>query len=279
MNDQEPGSDFIVSAIRRARDERLLRHQIRTGGTPAASVTRGSHWEALTEFTPDTRHLERHLLRTLQASNDAMPFDIIRTKLLRQMRSNNWRRVAFASPDSGCGKSLLTLNLALSMGRQPDLATMAIELDLRRPSMARTLGLKMDQQFSEVLAGRATAADHMVRIGSNLAVATNARAEPAAAELLATKSAAHVIDQLESDFTPDVMLFDLPPLLMTDDAMAFMDQLDCVLLVAAAEQNTVTQITRCANELAAHCNFLGVILNKCRFMPADERYGYGDGYG
>ncbi len=26
-------------------------------------------------------------------------------------------------------------------------------------------------------------------------------------------------------------------------------------------------------------NFLGVILNKCRFLANEERYGYGDGYG
>jgi Mrp family chromosome partitioning ATPase len=117
----------------------------------------------------------------------------------------------------------------------------------------------------------------MSRIGANLAVATNARPESAAAELLATKGAAHVVDRIETDFTPDVMLFDLPPLLMTDDAMAFMDQIDCVLLVAAADRNTMAQINRCAEELAARCNFLGVILNKCRFLPTDERYGYGYG--
>jgi Mrp family chromosome partitioning ATPase len=156
---------------------------------------------------------------------------------------------------------------------------MAMELDMRRPTMARTLGLKSGQQFSEVLAGRAAAADQLSRVGTNLALATNARPEPAAAELLAGRGAAHVIDRMEADFAPDVMLFDLPPLLMTDDAMAFMDQIDCVLLVAAAERNTMAQITRCAEDLAARCNFLGVILNKCRFLPTDERYGYGEGYG
>jgi Mrp family chromosome partitioning ATPase len=279
MNDHEPGSDFILSAISRARAERAARHKGGAEAAPAQPVNRTGHWDALPAFAPDPRHLERRLVRTLQAGSDAKPFDIIRTKLLHQMRSNNWRRIAFASPDSGCGKTLLTLNLALSMARQPDLAIMALELDMRRPSMARTLGLKAGQQFSEVLAGRAAAVDQLSRVGPNLALATNARPEPAAAELLASKGAAHVIDRMETDFAPDVMLFDLPPLLMTDDAMAFMDQIDCVLLVAAAERNTMAQITRCAEDLAARCNFLGVILNKCRFLPAEEQYGYGEGYG
>jgi Mrp family chromosome partitioning ATPase len=279
MNDHEPGSDFILSAISRARAERAARRQGGAESVSAHPVNRTGHWDTLPAFAPDPRHLESRLVRTLHAGSDAKPFDIIRTKLLHQMRSNNWRRIAFASPDSGCGKTLLTLNLALSMARQPDLAVMAMELDMRRPTMARTLGLKSGQQFSEVLAGRAAAADQLSRVGTNLALATNARPEPAAAELLAGRGAAHVIDRMEADFAPDVMLFDLPPLLMTDDAMAFMDQIDCVLLVAAAERNTMAQITRCAEDLAARCNFLGVILNKCRFLPTEERYGYGEGYG
>lgn len=277
MNDHEPGSDFILSAIRRAQVQRAARRLSEVEAAPAQPVNRPGNWDGLAAFDPNPQHLERHLVRTLHASSDAKPFDIIRTKLLHLMRSNNWRRVAFASPDSGCGKTLLTLNLALSIARQPDLATIAVELDMRRPSMARVLGLKSGQQFSQVLAGRAAAVDHLSRIGTNLAVATNTQADSAAAELLATKGAAHVVDRMETDFAPDVMLFDLPPLLMTDDAMAFIDQIDCVLLVAAAERNTMAQITRCAEDLAARCNFLGVILNKCRFLPTEENYGYGYG--
>lgn len=280
MSDQDPGSDFILSAIRRARAERAARRPGQTVTTPSTSAptTQNELWVALPSFTPDPRHLERHFVRTLHHGPGARPFDVIRTKLLRQMRTHGWRRVALTSPGSGCGKTMLTLNLALSMARQNDLAIMAVELDMRRPTMARTLGFTEKHQFAEVLAGRAAAADHLARIGSNLAIATNHRAEPAAAELLASKGAGHALDRVEADFAPDIMLCDLPPLLMADDAMAFMDQIDCVLLVAAAESTTMAEIERCAGELAAHCNFLGVILNKCRFLPAEEQYGYGDGY-
>ena len=279
MNQQDPGSDFILSAISRARAERAGRQPGENAGPPADRPERSDVWTALEPFFPDPQHLERHLVRTLRNTSTARPFDIVRTKLLRQMRNNGWRRVALTSPGSGCGKTMLTLNLALSIARQSDLTTMAIELDMRRPSMARSLGLTARHQFSEVLAGRADASDHMARIGENLAVATHHRPEPAAAELLASKGAGQVLDSIETDFAPDVMLYDLPPLLMTDDAMAFMDQIDCVLLVAAAEQSTMAEITRCAEELASHCNFLGVILNKCRFLSTGEQYGYGYGYG
>jgi Mrp family chromosome partitioning ATPase len=280
MNKADPGSDFVLSAISRARAERAARPQDERRPAPTEPAARSEHWAALHAFTPDQRHLERHHINTLRHTQAARPFDMIRTKLLRQMHHNGWRRVALTSPGSGCGKTMLTLNLALSIARQRELAAMAVELDMRRPAMARALGLTAGHQFAQVLAGRAAAVDHIARIGANLAVATNHRPEPAAAELLASKDAGRALDLVEADFAPDVMLLDLPPMLMTDDAMAFMDQIDCVLLVAAAGQSTTAEITRCAEELAAHCNFLGVILNKCRFMPAEDKYGYGDyGYG
>lgn len=280
MTSSDPGSDFVLSAISRARAERAGRARNRDVPAPLDSPGRNEHWAALKSFTPDVRHLERHRINTLHHTQAARPFDMIRTKLLRQMRHNGWRRVALTSPGSACGKTMLTLNLALSMARQRELVAMAVELDMRRPAMARTLGLDAPHQFADVLAGRAAAVDHMALIGENLAVATNRRPEPAAAELLSSKAAGQSLDRVEAEFTPDVMLLDLPPMLMADDAMAFMDQIDCVLLVAAAGQSTKAEIARCAGELAAHCNFLGVILNKCRFMPAEEKYGYGDyGYG
>lgn len=278
MTEEDTGSDFVLSAISRARAERGRIPQDQARSSPVASAAHDAQWSSLQSFKPDPGHLERHRINTLRHTPASRPFDMIRTKLLRQMRHNGWRRVAITSPSSSCGKTMLTLNLALSMARQRELATMTVELDMRRPALARTLGLDVPHQFAKVLAGKAAATDHMVLIGTNLAVASNHRPEPAAAELLSSKGAGQNLDRVEADFAPHIMLLDLPPMLMIDDAMAFMDQVDCVLLVAAAGQSTKTEITRCAGELAAHCNFLGVVLNKCRFMPAEDKYGY-EGYG
>jgi len=61
-------------------------------------------------------------------------------------------------------------------------------------------------------------------------------------------------------------------MLVSDDAMAVMGQIDCVLIIAAAESTTIKEIDRCERELATQTNVLGVVLNKCRYM--EEGYGY-----
>ncbi len=76
-------------------------------------------------------------------------------------------------------------------------------------------------------------------------------------------------------YRPDAVIYDLPPLLVSDDAIGFLPQVDCVLLVAAAGQTTPTEIDECERLLGETTNFLGVLLNKCEVKNSDAyQYGY-----
>lgn len=68
------------------------------------------------------------------------------------------------------------------------------------------------------------------------------------------------------------MLFDLSPLGVADDTISFLQHVDCVLLVAAAEQTTIKEIDAAEREIASYSNVLGVVLNKCNYPG--ETYGY-----
>ncbi len=91
-------------------------------------------------FAPAPGLLARNHIVAASAGKDAVPFDLMRTRLLQQMRANQWRRVAITSPGPACGKSTIALNLAMSLARQPDLRTVLAEMDMRRPSLSRMLG-------------------------------------------------------------------------------------------------------------------------------------------
>ena len=57
-----------------------------------------------------------------------------------------------------------------------------------------------------------------------------------------------------------------------DDVLAFLPNVDCALLVLAAEESPVAEADICEYELAQRTNVLGTVLNKCRY--AQEKYGY-----
>lgn len=268
----------ISAAIEKARKER------QAAGTPENDPVRPmgdsgnaaltETWQALPEFEVQPKLLKRARVLTYKANPQATPFDVMRTKLLHEMRSNEWRRIAITSPGNECGKSTICLNLAFSLARQSDLRVMVIELDLRRPSIMRMMRLRGDTNFAAVLAGKEPAAENIMRHGSNLAIAASQRT-PDSAELLQGVTAAHAIDQIEARYQPDVMLFDMPPMLVADDTMAFIDQVDATLLIAAAESSTLDEVTRCKQDLQSQTNLIGVVLNKCRYLDNVANYDYG----
>ncbi|NJS37746.1 MAG: CpsD/CapB family tyrosine-protein kinase [Rhodobacteraceae bacterium] len=218
--------------------------------------------------------LERNHVVTFSGGENSVQFDVMRTRLLQVMRANGWKRVAITSPGPGCGKSTLALNLAFSLGRQPAVSTILLEMDMRRPSLARILGLRERHHFARVLDGIEPLEQNAMRHGENLAIATQSGAERRPAELMQSPSTAAALDAIEAKYEPSVILCDLPPVFVSDDAMAVMGHMDAALIIAAAETTTVKEIDRCEREVAAQTNVIGVILNKCRYMEKDFGYDY-----
>ena len=233
-------------------------------------------WAALPLFEPKSANLRNSRIVTLAGGAESVPFDVLRTKVVHQMRANGWRRLAITSPRPGCGKSTIALNLAFGLARQREMHVILAELDLRRPSLRSMLGVGPRLGIAQLLDGRAGFADVAQRHGEGLALALSDGPVRNPAELLHSRRIAEILAEIELRYAPDIMIFDIPPLLVSDDAMAFMGNVDAVLLIAGAESTTVKEIDSCERELAAQTNVMGVVLNKCRYMA--EEYGY-DYYG
>ena len=265
----------IQSAIAKARAarDRLAPDGTRPTGTATDHDPKAAAWAALAPFTPKPRHLSRNRLVAGEDCDNAIPFDILRTRMLRELATHGWRRVAVTSPDAGCGKSTLTANLALSLSRQAQVRTLLAEFDLRRPSQARMWGLDRPVRFAEALAAGRAAESELVRVGENLALGLNQGAVGRASELLTAPATGAALDRLDRLLAPTVTLFDLPPALRTDDTLAFLDRVDCTLIVAEAEVTTREALDLCEREVSRHRPVLGIVLNKLRHV--DKAYGYG----
>lgn len=264
----EAAPDAPASAALRAD-----RPEIAAEPAPGAGVAEA--WAALPSFTPDPRRLVEAHVVTQTGGAEASPFDALRTRVLQQMRAQGWRRLAITSPGPACGKSTLALNLAFSLARQPDLRVILAEVDLRRPSLSRILGQRPSQSFADVLRGTQPFADQALRVGDNLAIALSPVPVQSPAELLHSPGLTEVLAKIDATYAPDITIFDLPPMLASDDVMAFLGQMDCALLIAAAEATTVKEIDVCERDIASRSNVLGVVLNKCRYRDTDYGYDYG----
>jgi capsular exopolysaccharide synthesis family protein len=229
-------------------------------------------WQALGTFEPSAKAMERNRIVTAQAGRLGTAFDILRTKILLAMRKNGWNRLAITSPTMGGGKTTTACNLTIGFARNPDQRTILVELDLRRPSVAMLLDLPKGPDVTEMLSGDITFAEQALRYRQNVAVAAAHKASPDPTSVLTSKAIHNTLAEIETSYSPDLMIFDLPPLLVGDDTRSVLKDVDCALLVARSDVTTVAQIDTCEREIAEHTNMLGVVLNQCR--DPDDEYGY-----
>ena len=234
-------------------------------------------WHALKPVSLDSNWLARNRVYSMDSGDKGAEFDLLRTKTLLQMRKNGWKRLAVTSPTLGCGKTTTAANLTLGFTRQPDKSVILFEMDLRRPSLAELLCAKPEFGVKDLLQGSVGFEGQALRVGDNVAMSLNRGPSKNTSQLLLRDATARQLDQIESEYQPDIMIFDLPPLLSSDDTTAFLKNVDCVLLIAGAERTTISQVDTCEREIAEHTNVLGVVLNQCRFREDETgAYPYGD---
>ncbi len=230
-------------------------------------------WAVLKQFEPKHRHLLSNRVMTEPDISGARgAVDMLRTRLLKMMRENDWWRVMVTSPTSRCGKSTLTANLAFAFQRQKDIKTLLLDLDLQRAELGPKLGLFPEKGIVDYLLGEVSATEQFHRIEDNLAVSVGGRKKRRSPDLLKTAGAQRRIDEAETLLAPDLVLIDVPPIFESDDTIAVAGLVDCAIIVGAADESTVSDLEEVERDLAQYTNIAGIVLNKCRIES--KAYGY-----
>ncbi|MFN3253141.1 CpsD/CapB family tyrosine-protein kinase [Roseibium album] len=221
----------------------------------------------------DQKHLEK--TRIVSKSMDDpnhIAFNLLRTRVRKAMSDNKWTSLAITSPTAGCGKTMVTLNLAFSLSRNPGLKTVVVDLDLKRPSVAPTLKVEPDRSIAQYLLGKAEAKDCFVQVDPNLVLGLNSGHTPASSELLQAPKMLELFEFIETKLQPEVILFDLPPMQSSDDALGFLPRVDTSLLVVAAGTTTTAEVDECELQISELDKLLGIVLNKCESAKSEEYY-------
>lgn len=231
-------------------------------------------WQSLDPIRLDARRLGRNRIITYDKSSPAyVAFDSLRTRLLKVFRDNGWWRMAITSPTKGCGKTTVASNLAFSLARQPEVRSMLIDLDLRQPQIHQLLDQREPAEIERFLLGETAPEDYFRRVGANLALGLNSGRVQNPAELIQSPPAIAALDATWEKFHPHVAIFDMPPMLTCDDVLAFLPNVDCLLLVIGGGETKPSEVEECERLIADHTNFLGILLNKGDKVDT-KTYGY-----
>jgi protein-tyrosine kinase len=256
----------IKAAISKAKLARGTDEGVMPPTSRVAEPARRAHadtWDRLEEISIDPAVLLKNRIVTFSKDDPAhVPFDILRTKITKLFERNNWKSIAITSPTMACGKTLIASNLAFSFARQKTIRTVLADVDLRRPQLRKVLGIDNKLSMGDFLRGELGVEEYFKRMESNLAVGTTFQSYRHSAELLQDERAATSLSDMLRQLAPDVVIYDLPPMLASDDVMSFLEHVDCALLIAAAGITTVRELDECEKQLADLTGVAGVILNK-----------------
>lgn len=213
---------------------------------------------------------ENRLIAHLNDRNADL-FRILRTKILQQMRDNGWRTLAVVGATAGVGKSTIASNLSLSIALDSNQTVLLVDADLRKPRLAPYFGVTPVRGLGDYLNGDIDIADVLLNPGvDRLVLLPSVGSYANSTELLASRKMAQLVTELKSRYESRLVICDLPPLLASGDALGFLPQFDCALLVVQNGGNTAAELSE-TRRLLAKTNLLGWVLNK-----ADA--GIGGGY-
>lgn len=217
--------------------------------------------------------LEKHRIVAFDKNNPmGISFDLLRTHVLQKMEENGWRTLAITSPRPEAGKTVVAINLAMSIAHQTNRTAMLVDFDLRRPKIGAYLGLPMERSLNDMLDGTSELRDVLVNPGlPRLVVLPTRNPVRHSAETLSSSKIANLTKDLRERYMSRVVILDLPPMLVADDALALLPQVDCVLLVVANGMSTHEEIADSLRLLPA-AKLLGTILNKAEIETADYYY-------
>ena len=201
-------------------------------------------------------------------------FDMLRTQVLRTMDLKGWQILAVTSPTPKCGKTVTAINLALSIARQPERSVLLVDMDLQKPHVARCLGLRGEEGLLGVLEGHMALGSAIVqaRVGKHrFMVLPIEHSTSGSAEWMASRAMGTTLQNIKRDYPSRIVILDLPPMLTSDDVIAILPQVDCVLLVAAVGTSTTAEIEECNRHLQS-ADVVRLVLNKV--PQASTKYYY-----
>lgn len=267
----------IQQAIERARQQRTGR----PSAAPTDRVALDEHaarldLQTLPVFTVDPRRAQTTHLVTMSAdAGHADLFRMLRTQLVQRMRVLGARSVAVLSPRNGEGKTLTACNLAVSMARQGTGPVFLLDFDFRRPTVHEVFGLEVLRGISSVIEGTTAVDQVLQRCGDlPLYVAPQGRPHPGASELVAAKSTAALLRELEESHADSIVVVDSPPLLLTDEPLTLQQMVGACLLVVQQGRTKREDVQRAA-ELIDETKYVGSVMNRVRESDLNDGYGYG----
>jgi non-specific protein-tyrosine kinase len=188
-------------------------------------------------------------------------YKVLRTRIQQAAKTRNWNTFMITSPNSGEGKSLTAINLALTFAKAYNQTVMLVDCDLRRQNIHKMLGLQSAAGLVDFLVDDKPLQEFMIWPGiDKLTLISGGRSIQNSAELLASERMKSLVKELKTRYEDRYVIFDVPPVLSGADTLALAPSVDCIVMVVKESRTRMRDIKK-ALDMLPKDKFLGYVLN------------------
>ncbi len=251
----------------------------------------------LAEYQEPEQHPEKHTLtaagyahvKSIKVDNPllvslsdpsgiaAEQYKKLRSLILRKTNLETFKNsLLITSAVPGEGKSLTTLNLALSMARAADYSVVLVDTDLRNPQLHLMLGIEPKFGLVHYLRDGVPIEKVMHKVGlGNLCLIPAGERVLDPIELLTSKRMQTLMEELKCRYHDRYVLLDTPPILPFADLRVLGEMVDNIIFVCREGYSSKSQIEE-GLEAVSEFNLLGLVCNDMTMSKKmDSSYYYG----
>ena len=258
----------IKQALDKARQERGSK----PSQTPAQSAAKASavssiqytKTQSVTSSTVLMR--ENRLINTMEQGEYTDALKMLSTQVLQRMEENHWGSIAVTSPRLAAGKTTIAINLGLSIAKEVDYTVLLVDANLRHPNVHQYFGIEPEHGLSEYLTNDIELSDILInpRGIDRFVLLPAGKPHSLSTELLRSPRMCDLVQELTNKYPKRIIIFDLPSILITADALAFIPCVDCALVVVEDDVTKESDL-KAAIEMLSITNVIGTVLNKSMY--------------
>lgn len=221
---------------------------------------------------PHSELIKSRVITGNDKSVSTAEYKMLRTRISRLMKVNGWSTLAVTSPGQSEGKTLTSINLAISMSMEVDQSVLLVDLDLKKPSIAKKFNCYPSAGISDYFLSDVPLSDILFNPGiERFVILPGNERIVNSSEILSSLKMIQLVEEMKMRYARRRIIFDLPPVLITDDALAFSPYVDAMLLVVEDGKTKKNELTR-AVDLLKSSNILGIVVNKAKAQNQEIYY-------
>lgn len=196
----------------------------------------------------------------------------ILVKLTRQDDFQN--TIMVTSAVAGEGKSVTSLNMAISLAQEFDHTVLLIDADLRKPAIHNYLGIDAARGLIDCLVSDIDPGEVLIKTGiGKLVVLPAGRSVSNPVELFTSQKMSELLHELKHRYPDRYVIIDTPPLLPFAETRHLSHLVDGVVFVVKEGLASMESV-KDALEALKGANLLGLVYNEAAIDRADDRYNY-----